>query len=132
MQVFTLSLIAAQLMRAGKVTLDHDFKLAGHAHSLYILALPFSSRRIGVQTDSMYSWHSAFVPDFPVSLHPASAWRSAGQTAYCPSSLTTTLQIVLSSRSSLISIPLLNVDADLLPISLSREARKKWPNRQSN
>src|SRR5882724_8580159 len=119
-------------MRAGKVTLDHDFKLSGHAHSLFILALPFSSRRIGVQTDSIYSWHSAFVPDLPVSLHPASAWRSAGQTAYCPSSLTTTLQIVLSSRSSLISIPPLNVDADLLQSHSAAASRKKWLNRQSN
>src|SRR5438067_158272 len=29
-QVLALSLVAAQLMRAGKVALDHDFKLSGH------------------------------------------------------------------------------------------------------
>jgi hypothetical protein len=29
-QVLALPLVAAQLMRAGKVALNHDFKLSGH------------------------------------------------------------------------------------------------------
>jgi len=32
-QVLTLSLIAAQLMRAGKIALDHYFKLSAHGTS---------------------------------------------------------------------------------------------------
>jgi hypothetical protein len=33
MQVFALPPVAAQLVRAGKIALDHYFELAGHASS---------------------------------------------------------------------------------------------------
>src|ERR1044071_1571487 len=64
--------------------------------------------RMSVHTPLMWSRHSCFVPLLPASFQPRAFSRSAGQMEYCSSWLTTTLQIVVSSCSSVFIFSLLH------------------------
>src|SRR4029079_13303557 len=108
MQVFTLPLITAQLVRARKIALDHYFKLSRHvSYSSLVFACCASSiflrklsGRMAVETSFIYARPSALVPVLPASFQPNAFSRSAGQIEYCSSWFITTLYIVWSSDSS--------------------------------
>src|SRR5580704_3953709 len=59
---------------------------------------------MSVQLSSMYARHSSFGPSLPTSFQPAGGSRSTNQIEYCSSSLTTTLQVLISSFVIVLSL----------------------------